>query len=161
MNFRGQKKSPRLSHSPLLEVNRTGSLLIVKSNSSNPPKDAQEQARAQRLPGSSKIHTEGDFTPFVSSVSTSTYSFSTGPATETSLFSFQTFSPDLSTPPPSFPFFPPPLFFPDDSLSHSLSLPQTACMDVYAAFRSNRKFWLLHQNYGFTTLAKSHDLLLH
>lgn len=45
-----KKKSPRLSHSPLLEVNRTGSLLIVKSNSSNPPNDTQEQARAPAAP---------------------------------------------------------------------------------------------------------------
>lgn len=49
--FHGKKKDS-LSHSPLLEVKRMGSLLILKSSSSIIPRP--EQARAQRLPGSGK-----------------------------------------------------------------------------------------------------------
>lgn len=107
--FRVQKKSPRLSHSPLLEVNRTGSLLIVKSGSSNPHDDAH---RSRRVPSGSPAAVKSPRTQtlcrFLPSLSTSAYSLSTEPATGTSLFFFQTFSPDLSPPPP-IPSFPPPL----------------------------------------------------
>lgn len=86
-----QKKNIRFSHSPLLEVNRTGSLLIAKSNSCNPSRDSQERAADQRLPGTGKIHEDTLFQAFRSSLWGSANSF----YPETSLLPFQTYSPNL------------------------------------------------------------------
>lgn len=130
MIFRGEK-NPRLSHSPLLEVNRTGSLLIVKSTSSNPSSDTQEQAPAQRLLGSSKIHTHTDLKPFVpSSFKRHLLLFYRAGHWNGSLFLSNFFSTDLSTPPPppSFLFF----LLPSSPSNVSLSprsLLRTNCMD--------------------------------
>lgn len=125
----GQSKdSPGKRYSPLLEVNSTGSLLIVKSHSSNRPHDAQ---RAQRLPGSSKIpphtHTLCRFCllfhppliPFLPSRSLKRLSLT-----------FKLFSLDLSPPPPSFPYFPPPLCF-SYCLSIALALCPANCLHGY------------------------------
>lgn len=132
---------PRLRHSPLLEVNNTGSLLIVKSHSSNPPNEARSVPSGSPA-AATKIPTHADFVPFVPPVSTSAYSFSTEPATQTSLFAFQIFFFSSSG---SFlllllPFttFLLPSASPNVSLSHSLSVPQTACLDRCAAFKDNR-----------------------
>lgn len=116
---------PRLSNSPLLEVNRTGSLLIVKSNSSNPSSDTQEQAPAQRLPGGSKSTRTHTLNRLCLRFQAPLAPFLPGRPLRRSSFPFKLFPPDLSTPPPSFLLFLLPSSSSKVSLSHSLSLSPT------------------------------------
>lgn len=142
----GQEKSPRSGHSPLLEVNRTGSLLIVKSNSSNPSNDTQEQARAQRLPGSSTLHSETSgrlwlHLPFTPNRPLKRLSFPFKLLLRVFFFFF-------FTAPPSFPRSPsPPLFF--FSLSHKL--PAWIFM-LHLKTIGNKAIPCL--DYGFITLSR-------
>lgn len=111
-----------LRHSPLLEVNRIGSLLIVNFNASNQHAH-RTQARAQRLLGSGKIQTQPSrYCIFVPLLLPLTPFLPSRPLRRVS-FSFKLFSESFSSASNVLHRFPSPLFAPV-SLYLSLSIPQ-------------------------------------
>lgn len=144
-----------LSHSPLLEVKRTGSLLIVKSGSSNPSKRHTGAASCPAAPKSTR--TQNLKEPFcVSKFRRLALLFQPGrPLRQTSSFKLSFSSPQPTPPlssssPPLLP--PPPPLLLLAKVSLSLPLSQTDCMHSGVAFRDRTSMslsWIFQESDDF------------